>query len=262
MEPVSFVAGILSLAGLFNNALDCFEYVQLGRNFGKRFQTCVLKLDCARLRLSRWGRSVGLSGDINNTTVLQGSLALDQDIPKAEEILGQVLDLFAHAEGISTRLKARRRPGDVSLSVHDAETGMDFTGRSLHEKMRALSLQRQNKTSLRAKVKWVLYEEKQFTRLVEDVTCLIDELTELFPAVETTQKQLCKEEVSEIGTESLPMLKDVASGLDKLLEATILEESEGRQSQGTAVSFYGVNNQGSQIGISHGAITLTFGTRA
>jgi hypothetical protein len=35
MEVGGLTVGVLALAGLFNNAVDCFEYVQLGRNFGK-----------------------------------------------------------------------------------------------------------------------------------------------------------------------------------------------------------------------------------
>jgi hypothetical protein len=37
MEPTGLAVGIIALAGLFNDAVDCFEYVQLGRNFGKNF---------------------------------------------------------------------------------------------------------------------------------------------------------------------------------------------------------------------------------
>ena len=70
MEAASFAVGLIALAGLFNNAVDCFEYVQLGRRFGADFQTSLLKLDNARLRLSRWGQAVGLSGDLGNVQSL------------------------------------------------------------------------------------------------------------------------------------------------------------------------------------------------
>lgn len=53
MEPASLAIGIASLAGIFNDAVQCFEYVQLDRNFGTNFQTSLLKMDYARLRLLR-----------------------------------------------------------------------------------------------------------------------------------------------------------------------------------------------------------------
>ena len=55
MEPAGLAVDALAIAGLFNNALDYFEYVQIGRNFGQGYQISLLKLDTARLRLSRWG---------------------------------------------------------------------------------------------------------------------------------------------------------------------------------------------------------------
>lgn len=67
MEAGSLAIGIVALAGLFNNALDCFEYIQLGRCFSTNFQTGLLKLGNARLRLSRWGESVGLTSELQNT---------------------------------------------------------------------------------------------------------------------------------------------------------------------------------------------------
>lgn len=52
MEPTGLAVGILAIAGLFNNAIDCFEYVQINRSFGQGYQTGLLKLDGVRLRLS------------------------------------------------------------------------------------------------------------------------------------------------------------------------------------------------------------------
>ena len=66
-EAAGLVVGVVALAGLFNNTVECFEFVQLGRTFEKDFQTSQLKLDSARLRLSRWGKSLDLDEDIRNS---------------------------------------------------------------------------------------------------------------------------------------------------------------------------------------------------
>lgn len=66
MEPTGLAVGVLAIVGPFNNAVDCFEYIQIGRNFGQGFQIGLLKLDGARLRLSRWNQSVGLSGKLED----------------------------------------------------------------------------------------------------------------------------------------------------------------------------------------------------
>lgn len=99
MEPTGLAVGIIALAGLFNNAVDCFEYVQLGRSFGTNFQTSLFKLDNARLRLSRWGQAVGLSGDIASVQSLQSAKLSQEDIPKAEKLLGQILNSLRMLKG-------------------------------------------------------------------------------------------------------------------------------------------------------------------
>lgn len=222
MEPAGLAVGVLALAGLFNNAVDCFEYVQLGRNFSTNFQTSLLKLDNARLRLSRWGQAVGLSGDIANTQSLLSTALSAEDIPKAEKLLGQILELFADAEGVSKKFKSRASANDSTLIILDVQEDMDPVHRSLHKQMRDLSITRQNRTPLRQKVKWALYEEKHFRRLIEDVIDLVNGLVETFPAVQQEQRELCEVEVSEIGTsDSLPILKDITASQDKDLEAAI-----------------------------------------
>lgn len=62
-EPFSIVAGALSVAALFNNCVDCFEYIQLGRSFGHDYERCQLRLDIAKTRLGRWGEAVKINDD-------------------------------------------------------------------------------------------------------------------------------------------------------------------------------------------------------
>jgi hypothetical protein len=121
-----------------------------------------------------------------------------------------------------------------SLDVLDARTELDTASASLHEKMRALSIKRQNKTSLKQKVKWALYKEKDLKRLIEDVVDLVNDLVELFPAARQAQRQLCEAEASQIGNnnnESLPLLQTVAANQDRDLEAAILEILKSNVSQ-------------------------------
>ncbi|KAJ9644105.1 hypothetical protein H2199_003973 [Coniosporium tulheliwenetii] len=261
MEPASLATGIIALAGLFNNAVDCFEYVQLGRKFGKDFQTSLLKLDNARLRLSRWGQSIGLSGDLQDVQTLNQTLVSAENVKKADERLSQILELFADAEGVSAKFKSRTKPDDATLLEQGTGAGLDPVAASLHQKMRELSIKRQNQTSLRQKTKWALYEEKHFRRLIEDTTDLVDGLVELFPAAQVAQRNLCEIEVSEMGTdESLSVLKDVAADQDAYLEDAVLKAIERRMSQsgGSNAAFYGAN-YGMQLHTNTGTMNNTFG---
>ncbi|USP76690.1 uncharacterized protein yc1106_03964 [Curvularia clavata] len=221
METVGVAVGIVGLAGLFNSAVECFEYVQLGRSFGTNFQTSLLKLDHARLRLSRWGESVGLSGDLKNVRSLEAAGVKQEDIEKAEEVLGQILDLFDDVEKRSAKFKHRKRADDPDLAALEVKANMDSVGQSLHEKMRKLCIKRQNKSTLAQKSKWALYEERYFKRLIEDIKDLVDTLPDFLPAVKQEQRKLCEDEVREIGEEGLPVLREIVRSQDKELEAAI-----------------------------------------
>jgi hypothetical protein len=259
MEAAGLATGVIALAGLFNNAVDCFEYVQLGRNFGSSFQTSVLKLDDARLRLSRWGESVGLSGDLKDGLALQQTLASAQDVEKARDRLGQILHLFINAQHVSSGFKPGSGANNPDL-IGDSIDSLNPAAANLHIKMRELALKRQNNTSLRRKAKWALYEEKHFKKLIEDITDLVTGLTELFPAVQSSQRALCESEVSEMGVNSLPLLKDAVAGQDAYLETAIARILEQHQNRSPMVNFYGNNNLGFEMGVNHGNISgFTFG---
>jgi hypothetical protein len=109
-EAAGLVVGVVALAGLFNNTVECFEFIQLGRTFGKSFQTSQLKLDNARLRLSRWGKSLDLDDDVRDTVSLQGRFRSAANVKHAEALLGQIVELFTEAEGVSNKYKSRTEP--------------------------------------------------------------------------------------------------------------------------------------------------------
>ncbi|CAN9321885.1 unnamed protein product [Alternaria alternata] len=244
MEPAGLAVGIVALAGLFNNAVDCFEYVRLGRAFGVNFQTSLLKLGIARLRLSRWGESVGLAGDINSAHSIQQASGLLEDVAGAETLLSQIMVLFANAEGISMEYRSRTGGPDADFAILDVATGMRPVEQSLHAKMRALAIKRQNNTPLRQKVQWALYEEKSFKELIKDVTDLVDGLVRLFPAVREEQRRLCRAEASAIGSKDcLSALEQVTAQQDKdlnqaLADALLLKDNRNMS----------INNHNSKIG--------------
>src|ERR1700722_18996133 len=96
MEPVSFTVGIVGLAGLFSTCVDCFEYVQLGREFAKDYQTSELKLDILKTRMIRWGASVGVNDPATATaeTRFQVSTPTKEDLRLLANILGSIGDVF------------------------------------------------------------------------------------------------------------------------------------------------------------------------
>jgi hypothetical protein len=259
-ETAGLVVGVVALASLFNNTVECFEFVQLGRTFGKSFQTSQLQLDSARLRLSRWGKSLSLDDDVRDTMSLQGRFGSETNVKHAEALLGQIVELFAEAEGVSDSYKNRTALQDNSLAVYNPQTDLDPAIAKLHEKMRQLAIERQNRSGVRQKAKWALYQEKHFRRLIEDITELVDSLVELFPATQQSQRELCDTEISAIGEgEGMSVLKEIAAAQDKLLEQAIKKATEGADRTHHTV-FSGNNNNGLQIGHNSGTMSgFSFG---
>jgi len=92
MESVGFAIGVAGLAGVFTACVDCFEYVQLGRQFGQDYEKCLLKLDAAKVGMSRWGAAMGLGPD---PYLKQQISASDNEIRLAQSLLEQILDSFS-----------------------------------------------------------------------------------------------------------------------------------------------------------------------
>ena len=215
--------GSVALASLFTTCIDCFEYVQLGRQFGKNYQRSLLKLDIVELRLSRWADAVNESQQHYNVAI--GSA---NEAQKVQEILGEIIELFANAEKVSAKYKMKAKPGDLVAYNVNADLEPDL--RSMHNKMRELAIKRQKRNSFAQKAAWALYEEKHFHRLIEDVTTLVDGLVELFPATRGRLQQLSLEEAQEMEEEpSLGVLEEAAEDIDPLLQTSVQQVLTGRK---------------------------------
>jgi hypothetical protein len=214
MEVGGLVVGVIGLSSLFNNAIDCFKYVHIGRSFGSSFELYLLKLDNAQLRLSRWGDDLGLSGvAINDTTVLPSNVWSEADKHKAEQNLGKILEQFNNAMQISARYKTGKAPeNERPTASNDGTT--DLVALSLHTKMQEMAAKRQNSASLVKKIKFTLYHEKHLKALLDEITNLTNQLVDLFPARKPRQRELAAREVFDL-SEPFRALGKAASGQDK-----------------------------------------------
>ncbi|OBT45574.1 hypothetical protein VE00_03492 [Pseudogymnoascus sp. WSF 3629] len=132
-EPFGIVSGAIGIASAFTACVDCFEY------FGRDFQTDQLALNCARLRLTRWGESVKVYDDPR----LGRQDATATEIQLAKDALLQILVLFADTESTSKKYKLTAKAG-VDISLYS--TGdMDPKMVALDDKMKGLAIQRQKK---------------------------------------------------------------------------------------------------------------------
>ncbi|KAK8054582.1 hypothetical protein PG994_009649 [Apiospora phragmitis] len=203
-ELFGTVAGALSVAALFTDCVDCFEYVQLGRHFGQDFERCRLKLDIAQTRLSRWGEVVAIHEDPRFATTLPA----DAPTRQAQFILEELDLLFQSIRKKSQRYELGAKPDDLAIW---RDEDMRAVARQLHQRLGEIVLRRQKQTSLVKKVAWALYDGKQFDKLIEQIAGFVDDL-------EAPRRQLVQVEIEEVNDEvALETVQDAAANVDSIL---------------------------------------------
>ncbi|KAI1122551.1 prion-inhibition and propagation-domain-containing protein [Nemania abortiva] len=220
MEVFGTVASALSVAALFNNCVSCFEYIQLGRHFGRDYELHQLKLDIAQIRLSRWGQAVAVNDDPRFVTLNPQ----DKDFRKAQLILGAIFKLFGTLEDASEMYKIDAEPEDLELlQIQD----MKPPAQKLHRMFSAIANKRKKGTSFLKKAAWALYDGKNFNKLVGELMGLIDGLEKLFP-VEAATRAMVEMEIEEIQEDesSLRALQSAATDTDGVLSEVVTARLE------------------------------------
>ncbi|KAK7911615.1 hypothetical protein PG985_014096 [Apiospora marii] len=209
-EVFGTVAGALSVAALFADCVDCFEYVQLGRHFGQDFERCRLKVDIAQTRLSRWGEAVAIHEDPRFATTKPA----DAPTRQVQSILEEIDLLFQSVQKKSQRYELGAKPDDLVLWQ---DKDMRPVGRQLHQQLGKTVLQRQKRTSLAKKAAWALYDGKQFDKMIEQIAGFVDDLEAIWP-VEAPRRQLVQVEIEEVDDEpALEVIQDAATSVDSIL---------------------------------------------
>ncbi|KAF1994245.1 hypothetical protein P154DRAFT_417187, partial [Amniculicola lignicola CBS 123094] len=174
-EAFGLAAGAINIAQVFTTVVDCFGYVELGRKFGRDFQSDLITLRLLSLRLSRWGSAVRIYDDpkLGNPTTSEYELKL------AKETLFQILVLFSDSEKKCKKFRLGASAGD--LSTYSSADIKEPTLATLDNKMREMATKRQKGTSLLKKTSWALYDKETLERLVGGISTLLENLEKLYP---------------------------------------------------------------------------------
>jgi hypothetical protein len=213
-EVAGLVLGAVALAGLFNNAVEYFEYVKVGQDFVMDFTTIQFNLSLAQIRLSRWGKALGLDQVESDEQQLPVNRSSTEERRNAALVLKHLIKLFQEAK---ERSKPYQKPVSTALApIETHET-------SLSKKMKNLSLGRLNKsllalTKTKDRTKWALHGKEAITKLADDITGIVSQLEVAFPPPEDVRRQLVVYEVEEVtdgeSTESIALLQAAATSQD------------------------------------------------
>lgn len=219
MEIFGAVASALNVAALFNNCVDCFEYVQLARQFGQDYERCQLKVDIIRTRLSRWGQAVA----INEDPRFAATSPADPLAQQVRSVLEEIGLLFESLRKASRRYEQGAKAQDLVLF----QSGdMQPPYNHLHGHLARAVQERQNTTSLLKKAAWALYDGKKFERLIEQMKDFVTDLEKICPA-EAVRDRLVQLEIEGVVEEpALTALSEAASGVDSALADAAAQKAE------------------------------------
>jgi hypothetical protein len=109
------------LPDLFSTCIDGFEYIQPGKQFGKDYGKCLLRLDASKFQLSRGAESVGLTH--SESAERYKAFLSQQEYDLAYSLLEQIRDSFNNMETSSAKYGKHTKikdPESASLVVYDA----------------------------------------------------------------------------------------------------------------------------------------------
>ncbi|KAH7035980.1 prion-inhibition and propagation-domain-containing protein [Microdochium trichocladiopsis] len=222
-ETFGVVAGSLGVAALFNSAVDTFGYIQLGRNFKHDFSLHQLKLDIARIRLSRWGQAVRINED---PRFLGNPSSADWQVPVICTILGQINALFLELQEASKRYEQAPTASDTGRVVCVLPADLDTPGRRVHDFLARITkrLERTGPGWV-DKTYWAIYDVKNFDKLLTTVVQLIESLHQMAPppapaaAGSQPSSRVVEWEFEELDNDapSLKLLENAAAGVDNVL---------------------------------------------
>ncbi|KAL2753610.1 hypothetical protein ACRALDRAFT_2043971 [Sodiomyces alcalophilus JCM 7366] len=184
-EPFGIAAGALGIAGLFNNCIDSFEYVQLGRQFGRDYERWQLQLDIAQ------GRLVGAQ--------------TDKSVQPAQSILGEIVLLFESSWKKWMRYELAADQQDLVVFEDKdmrPESGTAQSAEIPHPP-------ETEQTSLLKKTAWALGNGKSLEKIASQTGDFAEKLEKAFPAQAAVE-----------GEAGLVMLKDAAEEIDTALSDT------------------------------------------
>ena len=214
-EIFGVVSGAISLAAMFQQCVECFEYIQLGRHFAQDFGRYRLKLKICERRLTRWGEAVNIQQNPRFNATEPGN-ALDQE---AQAILEEIALLFQTIQKSSKRYEIKASKEDLERL---GDESLQPIFKDILSRWPKSALRKKREPGFLKKAAWALYDNKNFEKLIEQASGFLDDLEKIFPVEEESRRCIASTEIEDVvDEESLVLLQEAAAGSDQLLMEAI-----------------------------------------
>lgn len=210
---------------LRSDRFECSERIQLGRRFGKDFESDAITLNSLQLRYARWGRSLGLDQATSESPFRFPNTTTEEN-EQAEYEMGCIQETFQDAEKIALRYLKDPKAKREDLTVGEVSAITEPHAKKVLGMFKRHSMVHQKTVGNLKKTTWVRYHKDRFDDLIGTVCDHIDDLVELFPGVKRQQIRATEEEVAEVTAEddqglALNILRDEAAITDPMLKEAV-----------------------------------------
>jgi len=230
MTGVEAIGAASGLAGLFNTVITWFDYILVAKEAAPRLESLLVKLDDAQLRLSRWGKAVGLTGPKikdENSLRSSNSFQLEKE-QEAQAIVTfrAVAGLFQQCQKLchdERKSESATNPNAEKDEISPFTVDRDWNPmyRYLHDKMREITDGRGNKAkiSVAQRLKFAIYKKQHLEDFIKNINDHIDALYKIYTPPAHKQDELAKAELAEL-LEVVTELK-AASERDSVINSAV-----------------------------------------
>ena len=212
IEPCGLALGVIGLASLFTTCVECFDYVEVGRTYGRDYEVLLTKLEVEKTRFLIWGDTVGIIEPRDNVRGLTvNNLHITSTI---ERILGSIQAIFTDSETVLSRYGLEPLP--PASNQYRAITGLSSNLMDRCRDSYAKFLNRagrfQRKTTATAKIRWAIRDRSKFMVMISDLKDLIDGLMAIMPSAQSEERRILREQIDSISDiASLRLLQDACA---------------------------------------------------
>lgn len=226
-EPASYIGGVVAPG---KTCVLIYDTIDSSRHYGIDYERLAGKFVVERVRLLCWGDAVGISDmQAQAGTVPVGPHAMQLHVQFEREevrrtvlhVLGCIQQIFDDTEQLQSKYGLNDMSSTTStiatLSLSDGQESVPAQGQSLltgvfkgaYDRLRHVAGERQEKSSVVRRAKWVIRDRKVFEDFVSELRGYNDSLERLFPGVIV---MAMRAEIDQsVGVQQLQLLQEPAA---------------------------------------------------
>lgn len=259
-ETAGLVIGAVSVASLFTDCVDCFNYIRVGQTLEDNFPLYQTELNVLQLCFSRWAQAV------TELSTASSPAITDDLAPLVEKNLKYLARLFQRAREDAEDYTDVPNTSHTHLEPHQVPR---LT--RLHLKLKNVIDHRQKTTKtvgFGKRTQWALYKKEEFVTLIVNVRTKVDDLEGLISVAKLREKlmQMQVEDAKEVHSdnkEEMKLVEESVKDVNPSFSQTVERIRSGHSFSETEISDYSAVQMGDSVATGYtGPLSKAYNTYA